>query len=82
MISNFGYSPSPSQGGLSYEDLRRLGDLTLTQLAELRHRGAFSTVSQTFLACCVRCAASRNSEIAELPGIWYKVIILNVYSVC
>ncbi|MCJ1386583.1 hypothetical protein MMC17_009709 [Xylographa soralifera] len=76
MISNLGYSPLSSDGGLSYEDLKILGDLTLIQLAELRHRGAFSTVSQTFLACCVRCAASEDLEIAELPGLWYRETLL------
>ncbi|KAF2150511.1 hypothetical protein K461DRAFT_258930 [Myriangium duriaei CBS 260.36] len=29
-------------------------DLCFTQLIELRHRGAFSTVAQTFSACCIR----------------------------
>ncbi len=35
-----------------HQDLKRIGDLAFTQLAELRHRGAFSTVSQTFADCC------------------------------
>ncbi|MCJ1396622.1 hypothetical protein MMC18_009513 [Xylographa bjoerkii] len=72
MISNPGYSPPSLEGGLAYEDLKTLGDLTITQLAELRHRGAFSTVSQTFLACCIRCTTSDDSRIAKLPSIWYK----------
>lgn len=34
-----------------------LGDLCFSQLAELRHRGAFSTVAQTWIVCCNRAAA-------------------------
>jgi hypothetical protein len=35
----------------------KLGRLCFTQLLELRHRGAFSTVSQTFAAFCRRCVS-------------------------
>lgn len=73
MITNPGYSPLKPEDGLSYADFRRLGDLAFTQLAELRHRGAFSTVSQTFLACCSRCARSSDAMIASLPKHWYNV---------
>ncbi|MCJ1400930.1 hypothetical protein MMC11_004141 [Xylographa trunciseda] len=76
MISNVGYSPPSADGGLTYEDLKILGDLTLTQLAELRHRGAFSTVSQTFLACCIRCATSDDSEITKLASVWYNETLI------
>ena len=73
MITNPGYSPREASGRLSYADLKKLGDLAFTQLAELRHRGAFSTVSQTFLACCVCCAKSNDYMIASLPKDWYSV---------
>ncbi|KAK1057680.1 hypothetical protein LTR74_013985 [Friedmanniomyces endolithicus] len=32
---------------------RKLTELCFTQLAELRHRGAFSTVAQTWVVCCL-----------------------------
>lgn len=35
-------------------DLQRLTDLSFAQLAELRHRGAFSNVAQSYAACCMR----------------------------
>lgn len=31
------------------------GDIILTQLATVRHRGAFSSVYPTFISCCKRC---------------------------
>lgn len=39
---------------------RSLCELCFTQLAELRHRGAFSTVAQTWIACCMH--SDRISE--------------------
>ncbi|KAH8724346.1 HEAT repeat protein-like protein [Phaeosphaeriaceae sp. PMI808] len=50
----------------------RLGRLCFTQLLELRHRGAFSTVSQTFAAFCRRCASSAIPALRALPEIWYQ----------
>jgi hypothetical protein len=75
MVSNSGYSSFEASGnGLEYEDFKCMGDLAFEQLAELRHRGAFSIVSQTFEACCVQCAASKNPAVQRLPGLWYQVI--------
>ena len=59
--------------GLGLDDFERLGHLILTQLAELRHRGAFSTVAQTFAACCLHCSRHTESKIQGLPRRWYKV---------
>ena len=59
--------------GLDSGDLERIGNLAVTQLAELRHRGAFSTVSQTFAACCMHCSRSQDSDIRSLPRAWYNV---------
>jgi len=74
MITNPGYGPSEStENGLQELDFKALGDLAFTQLAELRHRGAFSTVSQTFAACCVRCTGSKTATVEALPRIWYRV---------
>ena len=74
IIANKGYGPPPSDGhGLSYKDYRKVGDLCFSQLAQLRHRGAFSTVSQTFSACCIACAGSRDPEVSGLVQSWYHV---------
>ena len=56
-------------------DFETIGVASFTQLAELRHRGAFSTVSQTFATCCLRCGQSSDPEIAGLPHKWYQVRI-------
>lgn len=88
MITNLAYGPPKSTAnGLQYADFKALGDLAFTQLAELRHRGAFSTVSQTFAACCVRCAGSEMATIEALPRLWYQVMFLDLepasfYSLC
>lgn len=81
MVTNIGYSSSVSCSGFRYEDIQKLGNLAFTQLAELRHRGAFSSVSQTFAACCRKCAQADQlsdpqinpSPISRLPVHWYKV---------
>ncbi|KAH7408541.1 putative death-receptor fusion protein-domain-containing protein [Phaeosphaeria sp. MPI-PUGE-AT-0046c] len=51
---------------------KKLGQLCFTQLLELRHRGAFSTVSQTFAAFCRRCVSSNIPALRALPEIWYQ----------
>lgn len=81
MVTNIGYSSLASDSGFRYEDFQKLGNLAFTQLAELRHRGAFSSVSQTFAACCRKCAQAnqsshpqiKQSPISRLPAHWYKV---------
>ncbi|CAD0106145.1 unnamed protein product [Aureobasidium uvarum] len=59
---------------LSPQQLRQLGDLTFTQLAELRHRGAFSTVAQTFVVCCMRSNSSAITVSQDLED-WYQTAI-------
>ncbi|KAK0823527.1 hypothetical protein LTR73_008430 [Friedmanniomyces endolithicus] len=54
LLSTLQQSLIPAESRLS----RQLSDLCFTQLAELRHRGAFSTVAQTWVVCCL---ASRNA---------------------
>lgn len=54
--------------------LHDLGDLCFVQLAELRHRGAFSAVAQTFATLCHQCAISEQKDTAELIEIWYQVM--------
>ncbi|KAL1847167.1 hypothetical protein Plec18170_008731 [Paecilomyces lecythidis] len=62
---------APAQGGLSRMDYEKIGMASFIQLAELRHRGAFSTVSQTFSTCCQRCGESSDPSISSLPAGWY-----------
>ena len=70
IVSNATYAPND---GLRRADFETIGTLSFVQLSELRHRGAFSTVAQTFAACCLRCAENKNSEISSLPDMWYQV---------
>lgn len=58
---------------LSPDDFEALGRLCFIQLVELRHRGAFSTVAQTFAAFCRRCYTVDDTKIRGLPETWYKV---------
>ena len=60
---------------LSHNDFEEIGWLTFTQLAELRHRGAFSTVARTFAICCAKCIQAKDHETSRLPKKWYKVSI-------
>ena len=61
--------------GLNHTDFRRLGSLAFAQLKELRHKGAFSTVAQTFALCCIKCAQSHDAETRKLPELWYHVSV-------
>ncbi|GAB7354530.1 hypothetical protein MBLNU459_g4993t2 [Dothideomycetes sp. NU459] len=60
---------------MTVNQLEEMGDLSFMQLAELRHRGAFSTVSQTFVACCLSCNSISGSKGSVLET-WYKRAIL------
>lgn len=55
--------------------LEKLGNLCFMQLAELRHRGAFSTVAQTWAACCLRCQSLRTADGASMLGEWYTKVL-------
>ncbi|KAJ5179926.1 Armadillo-like helical [Penicillium capsulatum] len=70
-MANPTYGPV-GEHGLQRDDFERIGRISFTQLAELRHRGAFSTVSQTFATCCYRCSSSEDAFIQELPRAWYQ----------
>ncbi|PYI07666.1 hypothetical protein BO78DRAFT_396285, partial [Aspergillus sclerotiicarbonarius CBS 121057] len=70
-LANREYGPE-GESGLSVEHFEKIGTLSFIQLAELRHRGAFSTVSQTFATCCHRCGQSKSEEISALPSRWYQ----------
>ncbi|KAF2201139.1 HEAT repeat protein-like protein [Delitschia confertaspora ATCC 74209] len=60
----------------SITEFEILGELCFTQLAELRHRGAFSTVSQTFATFCRRCMSVPDEHIQALPLKWYQETLL------
>lgn len=61
---------------ISHENFETLGRLCFTQLVDLRHRGAFSTVAQTFAAFCQRCFSVDDEVLTILPGKWYQVCLL------
>jgi hypothetical protein len=59
---------------------RETGYLTFEQLASLRHRGAFSTVSYTFTTCCQLTQALKDvyadmDESEDLLREWYRVSV-------
>ena len=70
-LTNITYGPAGVYG-LGRSDFEKIGMMSFTQLAELRHRGAFSTVSQTFAACCERCSSSDKEDLKALPRKWYR----------
>ncbi|KAK9477238.1 putative death-receptor fusion protein-domain-containing protein [Lipomyces japonicus] len=49
-----------------------IGSLLLTELATIRHRGAFSSVYPTFVACCNRCNQSNSKQLRNLPQKWLE----------
>ncbi|KAI4087710.1 MAG: hypothetical protein LQ344_006595 [Seirophora lacunosa] len=71
-----GAKPTPISQAFQYSHYRAFGELVFEQLAELRHRGAFSTVSQTFAECCLRCAQSDDPRTQALPKEWYQKTLL------
>lgn len=55
-----------------------IGSLTFTQLSTLRHRGAFATVSSTFISCCqltlkLTEAFPDGPKIEDYLQRWYEV---------
>lgn len=69
MATYNGYDPSADDKA-GY--LKRLGRLSLKQLGELRHRGAFSTVSLTFAACCTACSQAQDPGLIQELKEWYQ----------
>lgn len=59
----------------SRRNFEEIGTLTFDELSNLRHRGAFSTVSQTFTACCqlVQCIPTDPNHDVNLLEEWYRV---------
>lgn len=55
-----------------------IGELAFNQLANLRHRGAFSTVSATFSVCCKLSQVDVGTEkpFSHLLVSWYEVRLI------
>lgn len=49
----------------------QMGDLAFDQLKYLRHRGAFSTVAQTFMLCCQKARDSADPAAQNLVHGWF-----------
>lgn len=71
---------------LSQNQFESLARLAFTELVELRHRGAFSAVAQSFAACCVKANALgrddllRNLYMVELRFFPCACAISNQFS--
>lgn len=67
---------------LPYELFPKVGNLTFSQLSDLRHRGAFSTVSLTFAHCCqlTQDYGGDGQQANMLLQTWYQVIPLNKWT--
>ncbi|TWU76774.1 hypothetical protein ED733_004991 [Metarhizium rileyi] len=73
----------PREGLIAPTDevFERIGSLTFTQLASLRHRGAFTTVSATFATCCQQTKHMKWEENKKpLLDIWYEGTLNAIYS--
>lgn len=57
---------------LRHNDYRQIGELVLSELSQLRHRGAFSSVSLAFAACCVQCVREGDISTKKLPKEWFQ----------
>ncbi|KAF2677884.1 HEAT repeat protein-like protein [Lentithecium fluviatile CBS 122367] len=60
------------------EAFEKFGRLCFAQLIELRHRGAFSTVAQTFAAFCRRCISAEDEILRTLPERWYQETLSSI----
>ncbi|KAI1417846.1 hypothetical protein F5Y13DRAFT_201368 [Hypoxylon sp. FL1857] len=58
----------------SRQNFETIGRLTFDELSNLRHRGAFTTVSQTFTSCCqlVKYFSNSSNDESSLLDEWYK----------
>ncbi|KAI1268651.1 hypothetical protein F5Y18DRAFT_376294 [Xylariaceae sp. FL1019] len=66
----------------SQQNFENIGRLTFEQLSNLRHRGAFSTVSQTFTTCCqlVQTVQVEAGDKTDLLEEWYKGALECIYN--
>ncbi|RTE75329.1 hypothetical protein BHE90_010223 [Fusarium euwallaceae] len=68
----------------SREVYERIGNLSFTQLASLRHRGAFATVAMTFSTCCQQVKhldqGDTGAEGPDLLETWYNGTLDAIYA--
>lgn len=69
ILSNAPYA-ADKRSVLTRGDFKTGGELLLSQLANIRHRGAFSAVSPAFIALCTRCFKSTDPALQQLPNTW------------
>ncbi|RYP79117.1 hypothetical protein DL771_000095 [Monosporascus sp. 5C6A] len=67
---------------LPRDSFERIGRLTFEELSNLRHRGAFTTVTQTFASCCqlVKYFPAPTTEQASLLDEWYQGALSCIYT--
>lgn len=65
--------PDENALNITVTDLREVGKLCFIQLSEIRHRGAFSIVAQTFAAFCAYCRKSENKEVQDILAELFEV---------
>jgi hypothetical protein len=65
-----------SPSSLKY--LESIGLLCMDQLSNLRHRGAFSTVAQTFFTLCGRIGEINDGSIDRLRDVWYESAVATI----
>ncbi|RYP32263.1 hypothetical protein DL767_005314 [Monosporascus sp. MG133] len=67
---------------LPRDSFERTGRLTFEELSNLRHRGAFTTVTQTFASCCqlVKYFPAPTTEQASLLDEWYQGALSCIYT--
>jgi hypothetical protein len=78
MIGTLRLEPAPGVPFPPLNIFKNIGFLTFEQLATLRHRGAFSTVSLTFTTCCqltqrLQHIYASTSGSEDLLQGWYQV---------
>ncbi|KAL7821559.1 putative death-receptor fusion protein domain-containing protein [Trichoderma aethiopicum] len=65
----------------SREAFKTIGNLAFEQLANLRHRGAFTTVAATFATCCQLTKHLDPVEGGEsLLDVWYKGTLKEIFT--
>ncbi|ORY63566.1 putative death-receptor fusion protein-domain-containing protein [Pseudomassariella vexata] len=82
IISNARYHGIPGFLSPTPGDFEAIGRLTFDELSHLRHRGAFTTVSQTFTSCCqlVKFYPTPSGDQNFLLDQWYKGTLDCIYA--
>lgn len=58
------------------EEFLNVVDITIDQLSSVNHRGAFSSVYPTFIACCESCLQLSDSDLQRKPFEWLRSNLL------